>query len=168
MMKVRIGLVGVGVLLSLFALPEVASAGPSSAVAKAASRALVRRSAPRVGALLARDLRNHRTARVVRLAAPRTVFRYTSLQRARGAIRRGIPAMRHLTSRGGAGRPLGSVSAARALGLSRRPAARLTVRVPKRQPVIFNRIVGGGAGRGEIVSPKRIPAAAVKRVVRVR
>ena len=134
-------------------------------VSRTASRTIARPSAMRTLSTLARDRRNHDLARVMRLPASRTVSRYTTLARARGELRRGVPPMRHLTSRGGPGRPWSSATAARTLGLARKPAARLTIRVPKGQPVLLNRIPGGAPGRGELVSPKRIPPSAVNRLV---
>ena len=172
-------------VVSALAVPAVAR-GQTARLASAAERALVRRAWSRaVGnrvtsrtvvrraesralPALARDLRNHNVGKVVKLPASRTVARYTTLSRARVELGRGVPPMRHLTSRGGAGRPLSGTSAARVLGLARKPAARLTVRVPKGQPVILNRIPGGAPGRGELVSPKRIPASAVKRIVAIK
>jgi hypothetical protein len=155
---------------------RVASAAERSIARRIGSKVLVRRAATRTtakgverkaGSILARDMRNHKLGNVVRLPSPRTVTRYTTVSRGRSELRRGIPAMRHMTSRGGPGRPLNSSSATRALGLARKPTARLTVRVPKGQPVILNRIPGGAPGRGELVSPRRLPPSAVKRLVKL-
>lgn len=171
------------VLAVAFLLVPTFAEAQASRAAGAAGRAVVRRVATRATAgralsraaasgtetralsTLARDLRNHRTGKVVKLPAGRTVSRYTTLAEGRAELRRGIPPMRHLTSRGGPGRPLNAANAKQVLGLQRKPGAVLKVHLPKGQPVILNRIPGGAPGRGELVSPRRIPPSAVKRLV---
>jgi hypothetical protein len=158
------------VLIALLSslVPTTAEAGgPGRVLARSTAKALARRSSSRTAAALARDLRNHEMRRVIPLARPRTVFRYTSPAGAQSALKRGLPPLRHMTSRGGPGRPMSAAVAKRALGLRRLPGRRLTIRLPKGQPVIVNKVQAGGRGRGEIVSPLRVDGKRIARAVRV-
>lgn len=114
------------------------------------------------------DLKNHSTAAVRPLPHPRTVFRYTTRDRARDEAQRGIGALRHMTSVAGPGRPLGSSAAARRYGLATLPTARETIRLRPGQPVILNKVPGGSPGRGELVSPQAVAPGDIVRVVPIR
>lgn len=102
------------------------------------------------------------------LARPRTVYRYVPAPRAKVELRHGIPAGRHFTSRRAVGRPLGALRAQKVYGLTRRPGAVETVRIPTKQPLRANKVLGGSPGRGEVTSPKRLPPAAIRGVHRIR
>ena len=114
--------------------------------------------------ILRRDLLRDKVTKARPLAAERRVFRYTTRDRARQELRRGIPGQSHLTSRAGRGRPLGPGNAQRKYGLPQRPQVRETVRLPKGQPVRTNKSLGGSPGVGEITSSKSIPPKAIERV----
>jgi hypothetical protein len=133
-------------------------------VAKAAASPL--RRAP--VQLLRRDLVRDRATRIRPLPQDRTVFRYTTKERAREEIRRGIPPGSHMASRGGPGRPLSQQHAQRRYGLPDKPEVRETIRLPKGHPVRLNRAYGGEQGAGEITSPLRVPREAVQNVTPLR
>jgi len=118
--------------------------------------------------ILRRDLMRDRTTKVRALAAERRVFRYTTRDRARQELRRGIPSQSHLTSRAGRGRPLSPGNAQRKYGLPERPQVRETIRLPKGQPVRTNKSLGGAPGVGEITSSKPIPPKAIEKVTPLR
>jgi hypothetical protein len=118
--------------------------------------------------ILRRDLIRDRATKARGLAAERRVFRYTTKDRARQEIRRGIPSQSHLTSRAGRGRPLSSGKAQRKYGLPERPQVRETIRLPKGQPVRTNKSLGGAPGVGEITSSKPIPPKAIEKVTPLR
>lgn len=154
------------VLTMLPATSNSAEAGPlGKIVGRSAARAAARRAAPRMARALAKDLVNHRNAPVGKLAAPRTVFRYTTRGLAAKDAAKGIAPFRHLTSRGGPGRPLSAANAAKRYGLPRRPDVRETIRLGRGQTVILNKAQAGRRGVGEAVSPRRIDRSAIKRVV---
>lgn len=149
--------------------PVVADAGPiGKIVARGAGRAVTRRAAPWMARAMARDLTNHRAASVRKLVAPRTVFRYTSRSAARTELKRGIAPFHHMTSRGGAGRPLGAVAAARRYALPALPQVRETIRLPGGQRVILNKVPGGAAGRRELVSRDRVWPPGISHIVRLK
>lgn len=128
-------------------------------VGRGAERGALR---PRPRAFLRQErLRDLRTKSRV-LDRPRTVYRYVPAPRARVELHRGIPAGKHMTSRRAIGRPLGGSRARQVYGLPKKPGAVETVRIPDKQPVRFNKVMGGARGRGEITSPKGLPPTAVR------
>jgi hypothetical protein len=159
-------------------IPVDASAGAlGRAIGRGAAKSLARatgrgaeRSAIRTPAraLLRRD--HARDLRTVpkSLARPRTMYRYAPAPRAKVEVRRGIPPGRHLASRRAVGRPLGARRAQKVYGLPKKPGAVETVRIPAKQPVRVNKVIGGAPGRGEVTSPNRIPAGAIRSVHRLR
>lgn len=153
-------------ILAMSLLPLTAEAGLGRTVARGAWRSstgkLWGRSAAKV---LRRDLVRDRAIKARPLARSRTVFRYTSKAQARTELRRGILPGRHMTSRGGAGRPLGAAAAQRRYGLPGRPQVRETIRVPKGQPVRTAKALGGRPGVGELTSSKRLSPSAITKVV---
>jgi hypothetical protein len=114
--------------------------------------------------ILRRDLLRDKVTKARPLAAERRVFRYTTRDRARQEIRRGITPPSHMTSRASRGRPLSREKARSRYGLTARPQVRETVRLPKGQPVRTNKSLGGSPGVGEITSSKSIPPKAIERV----
>jgi len=139
------------------------------AVARGAARAAGKTTTKSVfKGLLGRDSQIHARTAAKRLTQPKTVFRYTSSEEARVAATRGIQANRHMTSSAGPGRPLSAAAAQARYGLERPPAARLTVRLPKGQPVQRHKAVGGGRGVGAIVSPAPVPVDSLRRIVPLR
>jgi hypothetical protein len=111
------------------------------------------------------DLMRHRRVRPHPLHNPRTVFRYTTWRRAARELRHGIPAGHHLTATGGPGRPMTAWNARRRWGLPRLPQVRLTVRVPRGQPVRVVPVTAGKGHRYEMTSTRRIPRHAIRTVV---
>lgn len=156
----------IAVLLTLGASTAHPQAG--RAAVGAAARSASRSAGAELRALLRRDLARDRTTVVTRLAAPRTVFRYTTRGRAAGELRRGIAPGAHLTSRAGPGRPPSVAAAQARYGLPAPPGARELVHLPRGTPVRFNRALGGRPGTGEISLASRILKGGIRRVVRLR
>ncbi len=151
-----------------------AGAGPiGRALERGAARSLSRsagRSAER-GAVRPRSRAFFRQERVRDLrtaprpmAQQRTVYRYVPSPTARLEAKRGIAPGKHMTSRPARGRPLGATRAQQAYGLPKKPGAVETVRIPAKQPVRLNKVLGGAPGRGEATSPKHLPPEAVRSV----
>lgn len=169
-MRSRFHVLAAVVLAATISVPPTAHAGLlERALARGAARSVGKslRTAP-TRTLRQIDLWRHGRTPVHRLTKPRTVFRYTTRPRARTEISKGIPPGRHMTSHAGPGRPLRAERAKQRFGLPQRPDARETVRLPKGQPVQFNRALGGKPGTGELVSPKRVPPKAIEKVVPLR
>jgi hypothetical protein len=127
----------------------VRPSGPNGA----SSRGLLRRDRLRDGATPARPL-----------PQDRTVHRYTTRQRAREELRRGIPPGRHMTP-AHPGRPPSAEQARKQFGLPRRPELRETIDLPKGHPIRRNKVLGGRPGTPEWTSPRRVPPEAIKKVV---
>jgi len=164
---------GKSIVVWLFAaaivLPSAVEAGSlAKAATRGATRSVTKAWRGAAAKTLRRDLLRDRASRVHSLAKNRTVFRYTTKVQARQELRRGIRPGRHMTARTTAGRPLSPVRAQRRYGLPQQPEVRETVRLPKGYPVRPNRVVGGAAGVGEVTSTKRVPSAAVVKVVPLR
>lgn len=158
--------------------------GVSRAVARGAARGLARsgsRSATRSVArstgkqavkraaqIQRKDLWNHRHTPVRPLSGPRTVFRYTTPNRARAEVRSGIAPGRHMTATASSGRPLSPLSAKRRFGLHNAPTVRETVVLPKGFPVRHNKVPGGTPGVGEVTSSRSVPPSVIRKVVPLR
>lgn len=166
MRRGRIILAGL-LILATGLLPLMAEAGLGKAAMRGAWRGSTRklwgRSATRV---MLRDLARDSAIKARPLARSRTVFRYTSKAQARTELRRGILPGRHMTSRGGPGRPLSRISAQKRYGLRRPPQVRETIRLPKGVPVRSAKALGGRPGVGELTSSKRLLPSAISNVVR--
>jgi hypothetical protein len=117
---------------------------------------------------LAVDRQRDAATKAVPLAKPKTVHRYTSVERARRESRHGLEPGVHMTANARRGPPLTAENAKQRYGLPATPSARETIRLPANTPVRPNKVLGGSPGYGEITSPARIPPAAVLRVDRVR
>ncbi len=111
------------------------------------------------------DLGRDRKTKAKPLPGDRTVFRYTTKERAKKERRDGISRGSHMTSTGGPGRPLSATKAKQRYGLRQKPEVRETVRLHRGQKVRRNRTLGGAPGVGEVTSPKRVP---VEKVVPLR
>jgi hypothetical protein len=159
----------VGLLLGAYFL---ASGVEGGTLGRAAARGAARSAGRALRGSPARTLRWERlrdgATRVRPLPKDRTVFRYTSKERAREELRGGLPPGSHMTSRGGAGRPLTPEHAQRRYGLPQKPEVRETVRLPKGQPTRSNRSIGGAPGVGETTSSKRVRPEAIKKVTPLR
>ena len=159
----------VGLLLGALLLTSAAEGGSlGKAAARGAARSAARALRGTPAQTLRRDLLRDRATRVRPLPKDRTVFRYTSKDRAREELRKGIPPGSHMTSRGGPGRPLSPEHAQRRYGLPERPVVRETVRLPKGQPTRSNRSVGGAPGVGETTSSRPVAPEAIKKVTPLR
>lgn len=153
-------------ILATGLLPLTAEAGLGRAVARGAWRSSTRKIGGKSAAqVLRRDLARDSAIKARPLAGSRTVFRYTSKAKASSELRRGILPGRHMTSRGGSGRPLSGAAAQRRYGLLRRPKVRETIRLPKGQPVRTAKAMGGRPGVGELTSTKRLSPTAITNVV---
>ncbi len=147
------------------ALGRAVTRGAAKSLARAGGRGAAKSSAR---ALARRDMvRDLRTAPKP-LARPRTVYRYVPGPRAKREVRRGISPGRHFASRPAIGRPLSGSRAKQVYGLPQKPGAVETVRIPAKQPVRLNKVLGGARGRGEITSPKPLPSSTVRAVHPVR
>jgi hypothetical protein len=154
------------------AVARGAARGLARSVGRSASRSVAssveKQAAKRAFQIQRKDLWNHRHTPVRPLAAPRTVFRYTTRNRAGAEIRAGIAPGRHMTATAPAGRPLSPLSAKRRFGLQKAPTVRETVVVPKGFPVRYNKVPGGSPGFGEITSSKAVPPSAIRKVMPLR
>ena len=164
-------------VLAIFVLGSAAAeaGGVSQAVAQsAAKRAAASAATKRVASsqairqALRQDARAHAMTPARPLARSRTVHRYTTRERARWERTHGIPPGRHMTAQGTPGRPLGAVRAQQRYGLPHKPEVREIIKLPKGNPVRHNKVHGGTRGQGELTVPKRLPPAAVQKVVPLR
>ena len=114
--------------------------------------------------LLRRDFRRDRTLPVRRLKAPRTVHRYTTWERALRELQKGLPAGTHTTARARPGRPPSPEVAQRRYGLPRKPEARETIRLPEGALIRQGKALGGRPGVGEIVTARRVPPEAIRKI----
>ena len=150
----RLFRVAVAFVAALTVAPS--NAGGKKDLANAAIARLLRRDAARDAATVA-----------VPTAESRTVWRYTSEAEAKRETRRGIAADRHFTPNVTPGRPPRPSTAQGQYGLPQSPQVRMTVRIEKGSPVLRNRALGGGPGRGEIVNTELLPPGAVQKVTRL-
>ncbi|MDI6755835.1 MAG: hypothetical protein QME78_15745 [Thermodesulfobacteriota bacterium] len=162
----------VGILLLASAAWLFPMQAEGGAAGKAAARAMKSHSL-KAGhkvnpEILRRDLMRDKATKVRALAAERRVFRYTTKDRARQELRKGIAPQSHMTSRAVRGRPLSPEMAQKKYGLPQHPQVRETIRLPKGQPVRTNKSLGGAPGVGEITSPKQIPPKAIEKVIPLR
>lgn len=150
-------------ILAPFALEAQAARGASRGVARGVTRSVARSWSQLWRREAARD-----AATITRpLAGPRTVYRYTTAQRARRDLAAGLAPGTHMTSRGGAGRPLSPDAAMRRLGLPTRPEVRETIVLPSGTLVRQNKVWRGQRGIGELTSPERLPPSVIRRVVQL-
>ncbi len=115
--------------------------------------------------ILRQDLRNHALVRPKPLAAPRTVYRYTSRPQASRELSRGLAPNTHMTANARVGRPLSARAAQPRYGLLHKPQVRETIRLPKGTALRHNRATNAERGIGELTSPKRVPKGTIRRVV---
>lgn len=94
----------------------------------------------------------------------RTVFRFTTKERALDEARRGLPPEAHMTARGGPGRPLAPDHVRQRWGLPKTPEVRETIRLPKGTPVQLHKALGGDRGVGALTSPEPLPPSVIKKV----
>lgn len=151
--------------LALAALLTVSVALPQSAEAGGAARALGRAAIARVWK---RDLTRDLATPPKPLARPRTVWRYTTRDRAAQEARAGVPPGSHMTAGVTPGRPPTAASAQQRYGLLKAPPeVRETIVLPKGHPVRANKALGGKPGVGELTSPARVPPEAIRRTVQL-
>jgi hypothetical protein len=154
---------------AVLVLPSAAEAGSvAKAAARGATRSVTKAWRGAAAKTLRWDLLRDRATHVRLLSKDRAVFRYTTKAQARQEIRKGIRPGRHMTARATAGRPLSPALAQRRYGLPQQPEVRETIRLSKGQPVRLNKAIGGAAGMGEVSSTRRVPSAAVVRIVPLR
>jgi len=113
----------------------------------------------------ARDAASATKAKAV--AHSTTVWRYTTVAQARRELQTGIRPGSHFTPGVTPGRLPRPATAQRQYGLPQTPQVRMTVRIDKGRLVLRNKALGGEPGRGELVSPGRIPPDAIQRVARL-
>ena len=146
-----------GILLAMLGLgPEVVGAAPRGPL-----RGLFRRE---IREVLRRDLVRDRRLPVSRLERPLTVHRYTTLSQARRELREGLAPGTHTTAHARPGRPPSPETAQRRYGLPRKPEARETISLPEGTPVRRGKALGGRPGVGEIITARRVPPEAIRRV----
>lgn len=154
------------------AVARGAARGLAKSTGRAATRSIARstekEAVKRAAQIRRKDLWNHRHTPVRPLPVPRTVFRYTTPNRAGAEIRAGIAPGRHMTATASSGRPLSPLSAKRRFGLQKAPTVRETVVLPKGFPVRHNKVPGGTQGAGEVTSSRPVPPSAVRKVVPLR
>lgn len=154
------------------AVARGAARGLAKSTGRAATRSVVRstekQAVKRAVQIQRKDLLNHRHTPVRPLGAPRTVFRYTTPNRAGAEIRAGIAPGRHMTATAPSGRPLSPLSAQRRFGLQKAPTVRETIVLPKGFPVRHNKVPGGTPGIGEVTSSRSVPRSAIQKVVPLR
>lgn len=167
--------------LGLFS-PQMSHAGGyGRAVARGAFRGASRplaRSSERAMARVHPQVRPNRSAVAERLrdlhirpkAMPqaRTVRRAVTAKQLRVEQRHGISMNRHLTSRPARGRIPTAGHFQKTYGIRHKVGYVETVRIPKGHPVRFAKVWGGGRGRGEMTSPKRLPPRQIVAVHRGR
>lgn len=128
--------------------------GQAARSAKPVTQQMLKREAARDAATAAKPL-----------AAPRTVHRYTTAERAAQEAKHGLKPGTHMAPNARSGRPLTADNARDRYGLPTRPEVRETIVLPKGHPVRHNRALYGQPGWGELTSPKALPPDAVRRVV---
>lgn len=158
------GLAGLLILATSILPLTVEAGGLGRAAARGAWRSSARIWRRSPAQMMRRDLVRDSAIKARPLARPRTVFRYTTKQRASVELRRGIPPGRHMTANGGPGRPLSRVAAQKRYGLPQRPGVRETIRLPKGQPVRTAKALGGRPGVGELTSSKRLSPTVITNV----
>ena len=156
-------------VMALTVQPMVAEARAlGKAVARGAGKAVTKSLRRTPAETLRRDLLRDRVTPVRMLRRDRHVFRFTTKERALREIRKGVPAGSHMTSRATPGRPPSSLQARRLYGLPQKPGARERIHLHRGEQVRFNRVLGGKRGKGELISPKRVPPDAIEKVVPLR
>jgi len=157
--------------LSLVVLLFVEPSALDAQAARGASRGVVQGTARSVRNAVSRLFRREATRDAATAARPlaknRTVFRYTTADRSRQELARGLAPGTHITARAGAGRPLSADAAMRRFGLPTRPQVRETISVPKGTLVRANKVWQGRPGMGELTSPNRLPPSVIRRVIRI-
>lgn len=124
--------------------------GIAKTLSRSAIKRLFRQESVRDAATLAKPL-----------TKPRTVYRYTSRERAEQEVQQGLAPGRHMTSAARPGRPLSAESAQRRYGLMDKPDVRETIRLQRGFLVRHNRVWGGDPGVGEITSSQKVPPRAI-------
>lgn len=162
-MKLRVAILAVG-LSTLISPIETAEARGwlRAGLQKAAQRALQLEQA------YARDRLRDAATPTRPLGKPRRVQRYTSASGAERAQKSGLPADTHMTSSVARGRGLSAEAAQQRFGLRTPPERVLTIELPAGTPIRTNKVLAGAPGQGEITSPQRIPASAIKSSREVR
>jgi hypothetical protein len=161
------------VLSSQAVPPQVAEAGPvgrriaRTAVGSKLLKQSAATPAARRGLAAAFDRLRDRATPARPLPKARTVFRYMTRKEAKDVSRMGITSGRHFTTSAGPGRPLGGAQARRRFGLPASPSIRATAKLDAGTMVKHNKVLAGRPGQGELVVVDRVPAASVRRVLRL-
>jgi hypothetical protein len=134
--------------------PTVEAGWLGKAISRSAMKKMFRMEAARDATTVAKPL-----------VKPRTVYRYTSSERAAQELKQGLAPERHMTSVARRGRPLSPEAAQRRYGLLDKPDVRETIRLPQGFSARHNRVFGGEAGLGEITSPQALQSSAIRKVV---
>lgn len=155
-------------ILLVVAIPGTSHGQLGRILARSAERRIARSAGGSFLGTLRRDLVRDRATPARSLAKDRSVFRYTTKERARLETRAGLSEGTHFTSHSASGRPLTAAAAQRRLGLPTRPAVREKVVLRKGTRVRLNKALGGERGYGEISLAQHIPPTNVRRVIRLR
>lgn len=127
--------------------------------------AMSRSAERRAAAVLARDLERDASSSATQLQTPRRVFKYTTEADAQRILQKGFAPGTHFTSNAKPGRPLTAPHAAERYGLSYAPEKRITAMLPAGTSVKPNKVIGGGAGFGEMKTAHALGADAAERIV---
>jgi hypothetical protein len=117
------------------------------------------------GDIKKKDLDRDNKTKTKSLPQDRTVYRYTTKDKAKIEAKKGVAPESHLTTKGGPGRPLSAAEAKRRYGLEKSPDVRETVELKKGDKVRSNRVIGGERGRGEL---KTTEVEKVKKILNLR
>ncbi len=143
--------------VAIFALGFTAAEADAGQASKTIARRAWRR-------LLARDAARDAATKAKPLAKPERVWRYTTKKDAAEAARHGLAPGKHMTPATSPGRLPNPASAQQRYGLPREPEVRMTIDLPKGQPIRRNSVLGGAPGAGEITSPKPIPPRSIRSI----
>jgi hypothetical protein len=155
-------------MLFVVVIPGASHGQLGRILAQSAERRGARSASRSFLSTLRRDLLRDRATPARSLVKDRSVFRYTTKERARLETSAGLSEGTHFTSHSASGRPLSAASAQRRLGLPTRPTVREKVVLRKGTRVRLNKALGGKRGYGEISLAQHAPPTDVRRVVRLR
>ena len=105
--------------------------------------------------IVKKDMARDKKTKAKPLLKDRTVYRYTTKERAKIEAKKGIAPGSHVTAKGGPGRPLSAAEAKHRYGLKETPEVRESVELKKGDKVRSNRVIGGEKGTRELKTTQR-------------